>query len=234
MKKIALVILFICTAFQFFALSNDSYDVQNLITGIQRAGPPVVKDGYVIFTADKAHRHVGVAFNYEEFRTIHSFERLVFYDSDYEPVDSILFFISKLPENKSSVGYRLVIDGLWTIDPLNDHTYFDKYSNLTLSYFSIEEKSVPATRKTDSGSVRFVYEGKTGEEIRLAGNFTSWDPYIYELYETQPGFYELELHLAPGTYYYTFYKGLTSFIDERNPERAYTREGKVASVLSVR
>ena len=66
--------LVILTAVPFFALSDDSYDVQNLIAGIQRAGPPVVKDGYVIFTAEKVHRHVGVAFNFENYKTVHSFE----------------------------------------------------------------------------------------------------------------------------------------------------------------
>lgn len=234
MKKIVLLILLLLIAVPFFALSDDSYDVQNLIAGIQRAGPPMVKNGYVIFTADKSHRHVGISFDYENFKTIHSFERLVFYDSDYKPVDSILFFISKLPENKDSLAYRLVIDGLWTIDPLNSNTYFDRSTNLRLSFIPIEEKTIQTTKKTDSGGIRFIYEGESGQIVRIAGSFTGWDPYIYEMKETSQGFYELELYLSPGTYYYTYYKGLTSFVDDRNPDRAYTKDGRVASVLSVR
>lgn len=234
MKKIVIVILFILTVVPFFALSDDSYDVQNLIAGIQRAGPPVIRDGYVIFTAEKSHRHVGVAFNYEKYKTVHSFERRVFYDSDYKIADSILFYVAKVPENTDTLAYRLVIDGLWTTDPLNSNTFFDYSTNLKLSYVTIEEKTIQTTRKTNTGSVRFIYEGESGQKIRLAGSFTSWDPYVYELQETSKGFYELELYLSPGTYYYTYYKGLTAFVDERNPERAYTKEGKVASVLSVR
>lgn len=233
MKKIVIVMLVFLTAVPFFALSDDSYDVQNLIAGIQRAGPPVVKDGYVIFTAEKMHRHVGVAFNFENYKTVHSFERLVFYNSDYEVVDSILFYVAKVPENTNTLAYRLVIDGLWTIDPLNTNSFFDYSTNLKFSYVTIEEKTIQATKKTNTGSVRFVYEGESGQKIRLAGSFTSWDPYVYELQETSRGFYELELYLSPGTYYYTYYKGLTAFVDERNPDRAYTKEGKVASVLSV-
>ncbi len=231
MKKIILVLLLFFIAVSLFALSDDNFDVQNLISGIQRAGPPIVKNGYVIFTANKLHRHVGIAFDYENFRTIHSYERLVFYDMDNKPIDSILFFISKLPENKDSLAYRLVIDGLWTIDPLNPTMFFDATTNLNFSLIAIEEKTIQVTKETKSGSVRFVYEGKPGQNIRLAGSFSGWDPYIYQLEETSTGFYELELYLSPGTYYYTYYKGLTPFIDEKNPHRAYTKEGRIASVL---
>lgn len=214
-------------------MSDDSYTVQNLIAGIKRAGPPVVQDGFIIFTADKASRHVGIAFDFEDFKTVHSFERIIFYDSDYEPVDSMLFYVTKIPKNKDTLAYRLIIDGLWTIDPLNKNTCIDKTSHIKLSLLPIQEKTVQVTKKTDSGSVRFVFEGESGQKIRLTGSFTGWDPYIYELNETSRGFYELNLHLPPGTYYYNFYKGLSSFIDEKNPERAYTKDGRVASILVV-
>lgn len=233
MKKIVFCFLLILLTIPLFALPEENYDVQNLIAGIQRAGPPVVKNGYIIFTAEKNNRHVGIAFAHEHYSTVHSFERLVFYDSDYKIVDSILFYISKVPENTPTLSYRLVIDGLWTTDPLNMNQYFDYSTNLPLSYINIEEKTIQVTKSSTNGGVRFVYEGKSGQKIRLTGSFTSWDPFVYELRETALGFYELELYLSPGTYYYSFYNGLTSYIDERNPDRAYTKEGRVASVLTV-
>ncbi len=233
-KKIVTIVLLICIAVPFFSLSDDDYDMQSLISGIQRAGPPVVKNGYIIFTAQKNHRFVGVAFNNEQFRTIHSFERLVFYDTDYEPVDSILFYISKVPEDTETVLYRLIIDGLWTVDPLNPQMYTEPSTNIKFSSIRIEQKTLQATQKTSSGGIRFVYEGESGQTIRLTGSFTGWDPYIYELTETSAGFYELELFLSPGIYYYAYYNGFSSFVDERNPDRAYTKEGKVASILTVR
>ena len=81
--------------------------------------------------------------------------------------------------------------------------------------------------------VKFVYHGKTGEKIRLAGSFTNWDSFIYYLKEITPGHYELDLPLPSGTYYYTFYNGLDVILDEKNPNKVYTPEGRVACVLSV-
>ena len=55
------------------------------------------------------------------------------------------------------------------------------------------------------GTVHFVYKGKAGQHIRLGGSFTNWDSWIYELTETSPGLYELELPLPAGKYYYSYY-----------------------------
>jgi hypothetical protein len=53
------------------------------------------------------------------------------------------------------------------------------------------------------------------------------------LEETSPGFYEITLALPKGSYFYAYYKGTTSFVDETNPDKAYTPDGRVASVLHV-
>ena len=54
-----------------------------------------------------------------------------------------------------------------------------------------------------------------------------------ELEETKPGFYELSIPLPTGIYYYNYYLGMNSFVDKTNPNRAYTPEGRTASVIKV-
>jgi hypothetical protein len=81
--------------------------------------------------------------------------------------------------------------------------------------------------------VKFVYRGKSGQKIRLGGNFTNWDSWIYHLTETSPGLYQVELPLPPGKYEYAFYTGITSFPDDGNPQKCYTPDGKIASLLIV-
>ena len=39
--------------------------------------------------------------------------------------------------------------------------------------------------------------------------------------------------LLSSSYFYAFYKGTTSFVDETNPDKAYTPDGRIASVLHV-
>ena len=82
-------------------------------------------------------------------------------------------------------------------------------------------------------SVKFIYKGESGLKLNLAGTFTNWDPWIYQLEEIQPGLYELELPLTTGTYYYNYYLGLTPILDNTNPEKIYTADGRSASVLTV-
>ena len=53
--------------------AQDSYIYNNLTARIDKVGSPLVDGDYIIFTADSSSRHVGIAFDFENFRTsIHS------------------------------------------------------------------------------------------------------------------------------------------------------------------
>ena len=238
MKKIFFIsFIFIYLLFSAFSGSlyteQELYDRQNLISSIRRVGEPFIQDGYIVFTAKEEYRFVGISFDFEQYKKIHALERLPFFDMDYEPLDSVLFYLCKIPQNTKRIQYRLIIDGLWTNDPLNSAIRIDETTQMKLSYVDLPYEAPVITKKTEDGFVRFIYEGEPGQTISLSGSFTGWDPYIYQMEETKQGFYELRLHLPPGTHYYTYYKGFTSFVDEKNPERAYTEEGRVASVLRL-
>ena len=229
------------TCFDNITTEEESYSIQNLIAGIKTVQSPIVTEDYIIFTADKNARFTGIAFDFENYNKIHTFQRLITRDSEFEPVDSLLFYICKIPEKITDISYRLIIDGIWTYDPVNENKY---YSYEADTYFSTVKVKHPKKDKTEkvlaeetsnsvTGHTRFVYLGKPGEKIRLGGTFTNWDSFIYELEETSPGFYEITLSLPKGSYFYAYYKGTTSFVDETNPDKAYTPDGRIASVLHV-
>ncbi|AEE16023.1 protein P26 [Treponema brennaborense DSM 12168] len=214
--------------------AQDTYDIDILISGIDKVGAPRISGDYVIFTAENSARHVGIAFDFEKFRTIHSFQRLNTKDVDDKVISSLYFYILEVPPQLKSVSYRLVVDGLWTTDPGNPQKVFNQDAGITLSKVDIPREQLPATEVPLKGTVKFVYQGESGKRIRVGGSFTNWDSYIYELTETAPGLYELELPLPRGTYYYAYYEGISSFVDLSNPERAYTADGRTASVITVR
>ena len=85
----------------------------------------------------------------------------------------------------------------------------------------------------NNNTVHFVYKGETGQKINLAGNFCNWDPWIYELQETSPGLYELQLPLPKGKYLYSYYIGLTPVLDNTNSNKMYTKDGRIANVIEV-
>ena len=139
MKKFLALLLLISTLpvlalpAQVQESTPDSYTYNNLIARIDKVGAPFMVDDYIIFTADSKPRHVGIAFDFEDFRTIHSFQKVNTTDVDGQVVQSVYFYILEVPKALKNVSYRLVIDGLWTVDPNNNHQVFDAKSNLILA-----------------------------------------------------------------------------------------------------
>ena len=218
-----------------------TYAYNNAILEIHSAGAPYEIDNAIVFTAPATARFTGIAFDFEGYKTIHSFHIHTMYDMNGNKTDSVLFYILNRPANTHAISYRLVIDGLWTTDPLNPDTYYDEETGILLSRFTLSTytpfataSQTQVTAQTNGSTVRFVYRGTSGQKIYLAGSFTNWDPWIYELTETARGFYEIQLPLAPGTYYYNFYSGMNAIPDATNSKRAYTQDGRTASVITVK
>lgn len=200
---------------------------------IRGVGAPYVRGDYVIFTAKKDAHHVGIAFDFEQFRTIHSYKLRTVYDSEYNPIDQFYFYVHRLPKQVQVVQYRMVIDGLWICDPLNKNRVYNGQTGLELSQVNAHRDIPLVTGQSSTGTVRFIYKGASGQEIRLAGNFTNWDSWIYRLKEIENGIYECDLSLPPGTYQYVFYNGVTPLVDPDNPKKVYTPDGRTASVVVV-
>jgi hypothetical protein len=233
-RVIILLCLFAAGRFAAFAQADGSYDREILISEIGGVGEPYIKGNFMVFTAKAEPRHVGIAFDFEQFRVIHSYQRVNIRDIDSNIISAFYFYILDIPENIDSVSYKIISDGIWAVDPANPNTKFDSASQSMLSTVRVRRGEAPATRLVGRGRVRFVYSGPAGQKIQLGGSFTNWDPFIYVMKETRPGLYECEISLAPGTHYYNFYKGLTVIADTGNPERAYTSDGRSASVIEVK
>ncbi len=214
-------------------LTDEEAFIAELATQINQVKEPFIKDDYVVFTANKTARHIGIAFDFENFKTIHSFMLKKIFDFEGNVTDSLYFYVQKLPKNIQQINYRLVVDGLWTLDPQNSNTVYSNETKLLMSHFDASREIPKVTEELPLGTVRFVYHGNPGEEVRLGGNFTNWDSYIYWMNEVSPGLYECDLPLPPGTYEYAFFIGIMSYPDNSNPQKTYTADGKVASLLVV-
>lgn len=236
LRVIFLVSLFLPSTWLFSAESNarltdEELDYAELVSTIQDAGSPYLKGDYAIFTSKSAARHIGIAFDFEGFKTIHSFKIKKIIDMEYNEAGSIYFYILKIPKNVLEINYRLIVDGLWTVDPLNDETVFSRETNLALSHLNASREIPKVTEKISGGKIRFIYRGKTGQKVRVGGSFTNWDSWIYQMSEVAPGIYQFEIPLPPGKYEYAFYTGINSFPDPGNPQKCYSPDGKTASMI---
>lgn len=203
-----------------------------LVETISRADSPVINSKYIIFTANGSARHVGIAFEHENFSTIYSFQRL-YRSEDTDTKKSILFFIFPIPEGMRELRYRMAINGLWSTDPLNKEEIFDYAAGMSLSTLKVPYQKEYKTIAESNGSTRFVYLGETGKKIYIAGTFNNWDPFMYTLEEVIPGRYELQLPLPKGTWHYAYFTGGKQIPDTTNKRHIYTSDGRVASVIDV-
>lgn len=228
-------------AVPLFGAGIEAVTYNNLVAGISRARGPVVSGRFIVFTASGKARHIGIAFEHEKYQTIYSFQRIARKDEMGEPrkdetgkvMESVLFYIAQIPPGFHELRYRMVIDGLWTTDPLNGQSEYDYDNGMTVSSVPVDYYEIFQTNNVNQGEVRFTYTGTSGKTIRLAGSFNNWDPFMYEMTETSPGQYELTLPLPAGTWYYAYFDGMTQVPDGSNREQAYTRDGRIASVVTV-
>lgn len=213
---------------------DELYEYNKIVLSIEKVSPPYERDGYVIFTESASARRAAIAFDFEGYSVAHPFRVHSLFDIDGNEKESLMFFALKRPEGARQISYRVVIDGLWTVDPNNSDKYFDEDMGMALSRFVFAEDAPPATKTGGlSGATRFVCRDEPGKRIRLAGTFTNWDSWIYEMRETERGVYEIELPLAPGSYFYRYCEGSRQFVDKTNPSRAYSSDGRAVSVITV-
>ena len=235
-QKVAAVFFFLCIAIAAQAAEQttiDTYTYGDLVETIARTDAPIITGKYIIFTAAGSARHVGIAFEHENFQSIHSFQRLYRSDDSTETKKSILFYIMQIPEEMRELRYRLVINGLWSTDPLNPDEIFDYSAGMSLSVLKIPYQKEYKTAVENNGRTRFVYQGESGKKIYLAGTFNNWDPFMYSLEEVMPGRYELYLPLPNGVWYYAYFKDGKQIPDTTNREHVYMADGRTASVISV-
>ncbi len=211
----------------------DTYEYDLTLTDIKGVSAPYISNNYIVFTAPVESNSIGIAFDYEEFRTIHYFQLKKNYGYEGEITSSYYFYISEMPKKISRVCYRLIIDGLWTVDPRNPNVVYNKKENFSLSYIDLPAEEIEITEKLANGLTHFVCRAESGQKIRLGGTFTNWDSWIYEMKETEPGKYVIDIPLHPGTYYYSYFMGITPFIDETNPNRGYSLDGRIVSCITI-
>jgi hypothetical protein len=248
MKTIIKLMLLIVIIGNIEAVDTESYQfIDHLLTLPGPGAPEIFGDG-VIFTAPSTHRRVGIAFAHEGFSRVYWFQKLMKAKNELtpreekskNPVDQyqdsgILFHVYTAPKDIRELEYRLIIDGLWTTDPLNPLYRIDQKSGIIRSMIVMPElKREPAVIEGPPGTLTFNYRASPGEIITVAGSFNGWDPFMYELREISPGTYSLTLPLPPGVYHYVFFHRGERLMDPYNHNRVYTVEGHVATEAVVR
>jgi hypothetical protein len=246
MKKFITAALLILIIGNIEAVDIDSYQFIDHLRLLKGPGKPEIYEDAVLFTASSSLQRVGISFAHESYAIVHWFKRLLVpkdpaefivggkYRKNIEPnQDSgITFHLEPIPENLKNMDYRMVIDGLWTADPLNSLRVTGP-TGVVESRIALPERSTSLPAAASPGIYRFNYSGPPGETVNVGGSFNNWDPFMYELKEISGGFYSLALPLPPGVFQYLFFHRGQPVPDPANPRKLYTRDGRIVSEATV-
>jgi len=214
-----------------FSLGGYSLTIHTEISELQEAKSPIFIDNKILFTysaGNKFIRRVAIAFETDNYKNVYPLAR-----NEYN-----IFFITRdIPKKINYINYRLIVDGVWTNDPLNTNSFLSpekfKISRIIIpkNYFELE---VSPTIGTDR-NVRFVYKDVTNKQVYLSGNFNNWDPFMLKMKEESenPGIYSISVRMSEGNHYYKFVADGVSLQDPNNPKKAYDTRGNSVSVLKI-
>jgi len=225
----------------------ESYELVNKLLTMTEPGVPLIHDKFVVFTANSSIRRIGVSFANENFDNIYWFRPLLIPQDRINPIilpgekvpspykdSGIQFCVYQIPDHLRELEYRLVINGLWTIDPANPLTRLDRTSGLTMSILKLPYRPIKHSPLNGlPAGLDFSFHGPPGEIVTVAGTFNNWDPFMYELKENPSGVYRLIIPLPPGKYQYVFFHRGERFIDPDNPNRIYAKDGRIASEIEI-
>jgi len=251
LDKPLLIILIVITSFSAVpAVSADdweSYEIVNRLLSLSGPCAPIIHENSVVFTANSDIRRIGIAFSHENFEKIYWYRQLLIPQYGLEPImlpgekvpspyrdSGIQFYVHTVPDNVRDLEYRLIINGLWTIDPANPQTRRDPVSGLTLSLLKIPRhhaRHSPLIGLPEGLS--FLFKGPPGETVTVAGTFNNWDPFMYELREYPAGVYSITIPLPPGTYQYVFFHRGERYADPNNSQRIFSKDGRIASEIVI-
>jgi len=247
MKTIFTFVFFTLIAVIPLAAEWETYELIDRLLTLSEPGTPVVHGNSVIFTAPSSLRSVGIAFAHEKFANIYKFRQLLISQDRHAPIllpgqlipdpykdSGILFYVYEVPEDILELEYRIVVNGLWTADPLNSQSKKDPVSGLIFSTVQIPQRHFkPNPLKGLPEGLTFTFNAPSGESVTVAGDFNGWDPFMYELKEYPAGVYSLTVPMPPGTHQYVFFHRGRRNTDPNNPNRVYAKDGSAASVIVV-
>jgi len=198
-----------------------------------QANPGTGKGNIQAAVRTSTPRHVALAFAHENYAVQHTFSKnsfgVFYYMWDLQRDIQV-----KLGRSGNKLVYRLIVDGVWMADPVNELKE-SRVNGSVLSYVDLASApSLPllspefgaSVGKTTSVTLRV--RAAPGAEVFVAGTFNNFEPYLHVMQESfsDQGLYSIDLRLLKGQYFYYFVVNGESVLDSLNPVRGRSPEGR--------
>lgn len=137
---------------------------------------------------------------------------------------------------KGVYHYKLVVDDIWTEDPMNTNFVLDD-SGQKISTFTLEDDFIPHLKYplwVDKDEWIFRFHDEQARQLSLVGNFNNWSPYSHPMKYLGGGDFEIHVRLKPGLCVYAFVRDGKWVPDYNNLHQYREGENTIVSVIYVR
>ncbi len=227
-KLLLLYIIFIFVSIKTFSLER--YIDPDLLR--TNSPPRYLEDGFLLTLPPNTHGRPYLRMNYDNWQGTYYFEKS-FYGVPYIVIPYDL--------NSKKLIYKININGVWSLDPLNKSVDLDKYgTELSTLYAPNESRYLLTTPiiKTQQVNrhlkdVTFIYKNIEAKEVNLIIHKDRWNQFSRSMVLNRDGYWEITLPFNKGEYYYYFLVDGNKKIDINNSNRSYFEYLKELSVFSI-
>ena len=252
---LTLMLAILQAASPFRAAALPAYiSLEHMISDLSIAGEPAFQGNALVLTYQPSPprpvRYVAARFEHEGFGRLHVFYRKEAYSDptmrwdaearrwtsvSIRSPDRDVFYlvVSDLPES-GRIAYRIVVDGLWMLDPLNAARDVDPVTGLPVSVVRAPARGPRPSASPvfmPDGRVQLNYVGTPGSHVAVLGDFNGWDPYMHRLAESSPGRFFAELRVPPGEQRYVFLVDGARREDPLNASWSLDGDGRRVSLM---
>lgn len=215
----------ICSSFSF---SIEKYVDYGLIKKAE--APRFVREGILITLPQDIGYSYFLRTNFDNWQKDH-----LFTESNY----GIHYLIIPYNPAKEKLLYKLNVNGFWITDPHNPNYMEDKYGT-PISYITQPDKSeyllsnpiIPETEEKVK-KVLFRYFNPGARDVNLVNSAYNMSYYSNPMYKVDDEYWEIELYLTDGDYYYFLFVDGEKISDPRNENKQWHAAFGQISVFQV-
>ena len=202
-------------------------EAHHRILNMEKSSKPIQFQNTILFSykARKKIHSVSIAFEHDQFRRLYPSQK---------NLHDVFITSLPIPTGITTLRYRLIVDGLWTLDPhaeteTNNH-------GIPVSILKLPKAStMPATgvNRLSDGTLQFVYKGEQGSNVSVMGDFNNWDPFLISMKESllYPGYYSIIVDIPRTARFYRYTVNGEEMLDPANEMVLINGWGERASML---
>jgi hypothetical protein len=225
-RIIAAVLFAFLAAFRAAATTFDTDLHHRILNTSEPSAPYLTRDTIMLsYAGSPGIQSVSMALEHERYGIFRTYEK---------NEHGIFVLTIPIPEGRDELRYRIVVDGLWTVDPNAQVEIDDR--GIPVSCIALPVQSMaphPGITRLEDGRTRFTYYGSAGSRVSVVGDFNRWDPFLTTMEESpvHPGVYSAVVRLPRNARFYRYIVDGTEIPDPGNDLSSSNGWGEVASII---